>query len=344
VAKARTEKYREAGLARLSETELLRLRFRDLQLPRTTGMVAGHMQRLYAELQSRGIGFRPHFWFAEEWFSPDGVPGIALPFYLAQPRLMRLERRLMHQVEGGSSRWLMRILRHEAGHALDTAYQLRQRADWRGVFGSAREAYPDTYTPRPASRRYVLHLGHWYAQSHPTEDFAETFAVWLQPRSRWRRDYAGWPAVHKLEYVDELMREIACRDARVRTRRTIEAVDNSRRTLAEHYRRKVDRYTLEDGRYDEALRRIFTLQPQRRRDAAAAFLREIRPQIERLLVRRARLHRYVVGHVLDLLVHRCSYMHLHLRHDRRSAKRAFLRLVQRIVLGILKRNRENYAL
>lgn len=341
---SRPEKYRNAGLARLSDSQLLQLRFRDLQLPRTTGMVAAHMQRLHAELRSRGIRFRPHFWFAEEWFSPDGVPGIALPFYLAQPRLIRLERRLMHQVEGGNSRWLMRILRHEAGHALDTAYELRGRADWRRVFGSAGERYPDTYTPRPASRRYVLHLGHWYAQSHPTEDFAETFAVWLQPRARWRRDYAGWSALRKLEYVDALMREIASSRPRVRTRRTVEAVETSRRTLAEHYQLKMHRYVLEDGRYDAALRRIFTLHAQRRRDTAAVFLREIRPQLERLLVRRARLHRYVVEHVLDVLLHRCSYMHLHLRHDRRSAKRAFLRLVQRLVLGILKRNRENYAL
>jgi len=328
----------------LSDDRLLELRFRDLELPRTTGMVATHMQRLYAELRARGLRFRPHFWFAEEWFSPDGVPGIALPFYLAQPRLMRLERRLMHQVEGGNSRTLMRILRHEAAHALDTAYDLRSRSDWRRAFGSAGERYPDSYTPRPASRRYVLHLGHWYAQSHPTEDFAETFAVWLQPRARWRRDYAGWPALRKLEYVDALMRKIARQRPRVRTRREVEPVDHSRRTLAEHYRGKLGRYTLEDGRYDAALRRIFTPQPQRRHDTAAVFLREIRPQIERLLVRRARLHRYVVGHVLDVLIHRCSYMHLHLRHDRRSAKRAFLRLVQRLVLGILKRNRENYAL
>jgi DNA-binding TFAR19-related protein (PDSD5 family) len=190
----------------------------------------------------------------------------------------------------------------------------------------------------------VLHLGHWYAQSHPTEDFAETFAVWLQPRARWRRDYADWPALHKLEYVDALMREIASRHPRVRTRRAIEPVDASRRTLSEHYQLKMRRYVLEDGRYDAALRRIFTPHARRKHDTAAVFLREIRPQLERLLVRRARLHRYVVEHVLDVLLHRCSYMHLHLRHDRRSAKRAFLRLVQRLVLGILKRNRENYAL
>ena len=344
MARSRLARFSGRSLASLTDAQLLALRFRDLVFPRSSGMVAAHMRRLQRDLRGRGLRFQPHYWFAEEWFSPDGVPGIALPFYLAQPRLMRLERRLMHQVEGGNSRWLMRILRHEAGHALDTAFGLRERADWRKVFGSASERYPDSYTPRPASRDHVLHLGHWYAQSHPTEDFAETFAVWLQPRARWRREYAGWPALAKLEYVDTLMQEIAGRPARLRSRREVEPVTHSLRTLASHYRSKVGRYQLEDGRYDRPLRRIFSMQASRRHPAAASFLREIQPQLERLLVRRARLHHYVVEHALEELIHRCSYLHLHLRHDRRAAKRQFLGLVQRVVLGILKRNRENYAL
>ncbi|MCC6632615.1 MAG: putative zinc-binding metallopeptidase [Gammaproteobacteria bacterium] len=328
----------------MTDDELLRLSFRDLPLSRTRGRVADHMRRLHRELRGRGLRFLPHFWYAEEWFSPDGVPGIALPFYLSHPRLMRLERSLMHQVEGGSSQWLMRILRHEAGHALDTAHGLRRRADFRRVFGSAAEKYPEDYRPRPASRRYVLHLDHWYAQSHPTEDFAETFAVWLSPRARWRREYAGWPALRKLEYVDELMREIAARAPCVRTRREVEPVARSRRTLAEHYRGKASRYVLEDGRYDRALCRIFSRRPTRRRDAAASYLRSIRPELERQLVRRAHLHHYVVEHALDVLLHRCSHMHLHLKTDRRGARREFSALAQRVVRGILKRNRENYAL
>ncbi len=328
----------------MDDSSILALRFRDLELPRGSGMVAAHMRDLHADLRSRGIRFRPHYWYAEEWFSPDGVPGIALPFYLAQPRLMRLERRFMHQVEGGNSRWLMRILRHEAGHAIDTAYRLRERKDWREVFGSPHERYPDDYAPRPASRRYVLHLGHWYAQSHPTEDFAETFAVWLQPRARWRREYAGWPALRKLEYVDALMTEIATRRPLVTSRREIDPVTNSTRTLAGHYRRKAERYQIEDPRYDKALRRLFTAAVDRRHAAAAGFLRSVSPRIERRLVQRAHLHPYVIEHTMQMLLHRCSSMHLHLRHDRRRAQRDFGGLVKRVALRILKRNRETYAL
>ena len=121
---------------------------------------------------------------------------------------MRIERRFMREVEGGNRNWLMRILRHEAGHAIDSAYRLRRRKHWRAVFGPASLPYPDTYRPRPGSRRFVQHLGAWYAQAHPTEDFAETFAVWLKPNSQWRREYAGWPAYAKLQFIDQLAQEI----------------------------------------------------------------------------------------------------------------------------------------
>src|SRR5690606_9652520 len=337
-------KYRGRTLDRMDDASLLQLRFRDLELPRGAGMVASHMTRLYRELRSRGIRFRPHYWYAEEWFSPDGVPGIALPFYLAQPRLMRLEKRFMQQVEGGNSRLLMRILRHETGHALDTAYRLRERRDWREVFGSPREQYPEDYWPRPASRRYVLHLGHWYAQSHPTEDFAETFAVWLQPRARWRRAYAGWPALRKLEYVDALMAEIARRRPAVRTRREIEPIEKSVVTLGEHYQRKTESYRLDDTRYDRALRRLFRADAHGRHGAAATYLRSVAPRIGRRLVRAGSLPTYVVEHTLDMLVHRLHSMQLHLRHDRRRAQKEFGGLVRRVALGILKRNRESYSL
>ncbi|HWL61954.1 MAG TPA: putative zinc-binding metallopeptidase [Steroidobacteraceae bacterium] len=337
-------KYRARTLDRMDDESLLALRFRDIEFPRSTGTVAVHMQRLARQLRARGIRFRPHYWYAEEWFSPDGVPGIALPFYLAHPRLMRLERRFMQQVEGGNSRWLLRILRHETGHALDTAYRLRERKDWREVFGSPHERYPQDYRPRPASRRHVLHLGHWYAQSHPTEDFAETFAVWLQPRARWRREYAGWPALRKLEYVDALMTEIARKRPLVRTRREVEPITHSTLTLAEHYRRKTESYRLDDTRYDRALRRLFKADDDGRHAAAAGYLKSVGPRISRNVAREAGLHPYVVEHTMEMLIHRLGNMHLHLRHDRRRAQRDFGGLVRRVAVGILKRNRENYAL
>ncbi|MEQ8955355.1 MAG: putative zinc-binding metallopeptidase, partial [Gammaproteobacteria bacterium] len=185
------------------DERLLSLKFKNLKLKLRESMVWPDVQRLYAELERRDCRFRPHVWLSTEWFSPDGIPGIAIPFFVTHPRLLRLERKMMGNADGGNQFWRRRILRHEAGHAIDCAYALRRRADWRRQFGRASDPYASNYFSRPASRRYVLHLGHWYAQSHPTEDFAETFAVWMQPKARWQRDYEDWPALHKLEYIDE---------------------------------------------------------------------------------------------------------------------------------------------
>src|SRR5262245_24993098 len=83
------------------------------------------IRELHRELKERGIAFRPHFWLSDEWFCPDGVPGIAIPFYLAHPRLAKLELAQMNEVEGGTREWCMKILRHETGHAIENAYRLR---------------------------------------------------------------------------------------------------------------------------------------------------------------------------------------------------------------------------
>lgn len=312
-------KHRARTLERMDDESLLALRFRDIEFPRSTGTVALHMRRLSRELRARGIRFRPHHWYAEEWFSPDGVPGIALPFYLAHPRLMRLERRFMQQVEGGNSRWLMRILRHETGHALDTAYRLRERKDWREVFGSPHERYPQDYRPRPASRRHVLHLGHWYAQSHPTEDFAETFAVWLKPNSDWRRSYASWPAWEKLRYVDELMRQLSTEPPRVTSRAHIEPLGKNQRTLAEHYREKLARQTdWCSEASDTLLLRVFTRRPPRAGlTRAATFLRARRREL--LAGSQGAAEAYNLQQVLRIAIERADNMGLYLRGSQRDA-------------------------
>src|SRR3954463_10591805 len=192
------------------DDRLLHFRVCQLGVSIETSVLAERISELQKELDARGLAtFRPQFWLSDEWFSPDGVPGVAVPFYLAHPRLERLERTYMLDVEGGTPEWCMRILRHEAGHAIDNAYKLRRRHRRQQVFGPSYKAYPQFYDPKPYSKSFVLHLDSWYAQSHPDEDFAETFAVWMNPESDWRPRYEGWPALKKLEYMDALMKEIA---------------------------------------------------------------------------------------------------------------------------------------
>jgi len=319
---------------RLPDEQLLRVRLCDLGLTVETSRLGPHLRRLYRELEARGIGFRPHAWLSEEWFSPDGVPGIAIPFYLAHPRLERLERRVMREVEGGNSRWLMRILRHEAGHALDNAYRLRRRRRWREVFGPASLPYPHRYRARPGSRRYVHHLGEWYAQAHPTEDFAETFAVWLKPNSDWRKTYAAWPAFQKLSLVDELMAGVRAAAPPVRNRLRIDSIASDTRTLAEVYRRKLARRRSDRrGLAQELLLKVFSVERERA-DAprAATLLRARKAELVSSVSRELGLPRYSVYQILRMLIERCEGLALYVRGSRRAAERN-----ARWVLGRLAR-------
>jgi hypothetical protein len=299
------------------------MRFCDLKLRIERTPLVKRVRRLYRELDKRQIGFRPHVWLSEEWFSPDGVPGIAVPFYLAHPRLERLERRMMRNVEGGSAESAMRILRHEAGHAIDTAYRLRRRRRWREVFGPASLPYPDTYKARPGSRRYVQHLGEWYAQSHPCEDFAETFAVWLKPNSAWRRTYAHWPAYHKLQLVDELLDSVRGRRAPVRNREVIEPLRDNTRTLADHYRRKLKRHNIYRRTVtDHLLERIFTDERARDRDLrASTLLRTHRGRLVNSAMRELGAERYCVEQILRMVIGRAEKLRLWVRGTQRDALR-----------------------
>ncbi|MEZ6318613.1 MAG: putative zinc-binding metallopeptidase [Phycisphaerales bacterium] len=196
------------SLASMSDEQVLAMRLRDLPVSVEGSELGGRVNALHAELDDAGVRLRPRVWLSDEWFAPKDGSGIAAPFCLAHPRLKRLERKMMFEVEGGTKHECMKILRHEAGHVVQFAFGLHRRRSWQRVFGRSSQAYPEAYTPRPYSRRYVLHIDSHYAQAHPDEDFAETFAVWLTPGSNWRSKYKGEGRLKKLEYVDGLMGEL----------------------------------------------------------------------------------------------------------------------------------------
>jgi hypothetical protein len=308
----------------LSDERLLELRMCDLPL-RIEGTLESRIWQLQQELAARGLTVAIHFYLSDEWYTPDDRAAIAVPFYLAHPRLERLEEAQMLEVEGGEHAWCMRILRHEAGHAVDNAYRLRRRRRRRELFGSPSEPYPESYTAKPYSRSYVLHLDSWYAQSHPDEDFAETFAVWLTPGGGWERRYAGWPALRKLEYMDHLMRSLAGRPPLVENADEVEPLGRLQTTLGQHYRDKRRRYGVDEAAfYDRDLRRLFSDAPEfAGRITAAQFIARLRRPLRRLVAGWTGTYQYTIDQVVEEIIERCRELKLRLAVPEDRARQEF---------------------
>lgn len=328
------------------DDKLLDLRLCDLQLTVEGSQISEQIRQLNDELSARGLRFRPHFWLSSEWFSPDGVPGIAVPFYLAHPRLARLELDQMFEVEGGTQETCMRILRHEAGHAVENAYRLRRRRDRQAVFGRSTQSYPKYYTPKPYSKSYVLHLDMWYAQSHPDEDFAETFAVWLTPDSKWRQRYADWPALKKLEYMDGLMTSLDGARPSVRTREKVDPISRIKKTLKQYYDEKRQRFGVDHPTfYDRDLRRLFSDQAAfKTNPTAASFINRLRKPLRRHVAKWAGEYQYTIDRLLDDMMRRCRELDLHVAGPEEQVKLGFTVLLTLQTMNYLHSGRHRVAL
>jgi len=274
------------------------------------------------------------------------VPGVAIPFYLAHPRLAKLELAQMLEIEGGDETSCLRILRHEVGHAIDNAYELRRRPTRRRLFGNPATPYPEYYTPKPYSKSFVHHLDHWYAQSHPDEDFAETFAVWLDPQSKWGSQYLGWPAQRKLEYMDRLMRELARRRPAVQSKRQVDPLPRLRKTLGEHYRKKREHYGLDHPDfYDSDLRNLFSdSSAYAKNTPAASFVRKIRKEVRSTVAGFTDSYQYTIDQLLEKIIGRCRDLNLRLMDSEESTKVDFMVFLTVQTMNYLHSGRHRVAL
>lgn len=295
--------------------ELLGRRISDLGLSLRGSPVERLVTRLYEELEERGVAYRPAVYLSDQWGCPEATPLIGVPFYLADPRLARIEQRMAMEVEGESE--IMKILRHEAGHAINYAYRLYDRPDWRQIFGPYSRPYRDRFRADPFSRAFVRHLPGWYAQKHPDEDFAETFAVWLTPDLDWQREYERWEARAKLEYVDRVMREVG--DVEVPAPPApgeddlpVEAMHY---TLAEHYGEGQGAVPVQDPRhFDGDLRTLFGSGDEAPDgESAARFIRRHRREIVSRMAYWTGEGAPVVRVFVDLLAERAEALQLRVR-------------------------------
>jgi hypothetical protein len=294
--------------------QLLQVRIKDLGLKITDSPLEPMIHHLYEELAAKQISFRPPFYLADEWLCPDKDPIIGIPFWLAHPRLKSLEVEMMYEAEGGTQNSCMKLLRHECGHAINYAYKLYTRTRWRELFGQFSTTYSDSYQYQPYSKRFVVHLDDHYAQSHPDEDFAETFAVWLAPENQWQKKYAKWPAIKKLLYIDTLMKKIASHPPLVTAHPSPPwAASRMRSTLWAYYERKQNQLGREfKGYYDDSLKVLFSSEPKNEQYfKAAKILRKHKRLIVNNLATWSGHRKFDLHKLVNRIIARCDVLDLY---------------------------------
>jgi hypothetical protein len=274
-------------------------------------------QRLLRELAAKRIAFQPSFYLTDSWGCPDRVPVVGIPFYLADRRLVRIEEEQTGEVE--DEKTTMMFLRHEAGHAVNYAYRLWHQPDWIRLFGAFTKPYREEFRPDKFSRRFVRHIdayryGRTYAQKHPDEDFAETFAVWITPRSNWRTRYRAWPVLEKLEFVDRMMRTVGRERPRRPGQRLVRPVESMTLLLADYYGQKAERLRrAAQGYVDDKLREIFPPVGGKALRPADALFRERNGDLATRIVRWSGIEDDEAVALLAKLEGRCTALGLHYR-------------------------------
>ena len=317
------------------ETEryaLLNTRVCDLELNLEETLLYRCIQKLYYELEKKHLQFKPRYYFTcagDEWGCPDRVPIIGIPFHLADNRLVRIEREMGYAAY--DRRDLMILLRHEAGHAINYAYELYDEPEWREIFGDFYATYPTNFRFKfnPFSKTYVKSPGDpkHYAQAHPDEDFAETFAVWLTPRSNWRTVYKKWPSIKKLEYVDKVMGRLRNKKAHVTTGPLDSPYHSKTYALIEYYGETLDNFKDKAlGIFDEDLSGIFSISSNghRRTIPAKDLIRKNRRFLVETISRWTGAREKVVAPVIGSFFLRCRELGLCLSPDEEGCSLASL--------------------
>jgi len=294
---------------------LLQARIKDLRLHLAGTRLEKLIHQLYEELEAKGISHRPECYLSDQWGCPSGVPVIGIPFYLADQGLLKIEDTLGAGAE--TERDIMMYLRHEAGHAFNYAYKLHETEEWKKLFGDFSKPYLDTYKPHPFSRKYVAHLSGWYAQKHPDEDFAETFAVFITPNANWAERYKNWGALKKLEYMQQAVSKVGREAAPVTLKDRDLDVGEMEETVLDHYRQRALEERIDHSigeQLDQDLAQLFEVEGAGS-TGADVLLRSERQALIQAVTQYSGVSRGVVKSVLDHLVERVTALKLTVHRD-----------------------------
>jgi hypothetical protein len=293
------------NLDSLNEKQLLDLKLKDLPLIIKGSWLGPAIEQLESEISARNLELNLHFWISTEWFVPDGVSGIAIPFYLFHPKLMALEKKYFSEAEGETYKQAMKLLRHEAGHAIDNAFRLKLMAGRCEAFGDHSIEYPLSYEAKPFTKSFVHHLKDGYAQAHPEEDWAETFAVWLGDKQSWQTKYIKWPAFEKLCYMDYVMSKFAFKTPKLRNKRKVDAISTLNITLRDYIKQKRERLGLSRPVFIKEVKKLGTTSRQFKRSLQQV-LRSERHEICQKVAKRTQEKHYRINRMYSQLGSECK--------------------------------------
>jgi hypothetical protein len=280
------------------------------------------VERLYQELEAAGIRFKPKVYLSEEWGCPEGIPIIGIPFYLADEKLSRITDEILEGIEGETDEEILSYLRHEAGHAFNYAYKLYETEEWHELFGPYSRPYREDYQPNPFSRNFVRYLPGWYAQKHPDEDFAETFAVWLTPDSNWREFYKDWGCYKKLLYVDKIAQKLGQTEPLVTADTYDITKEDLNYSIADHYKMFLSEMVEVPAYFDGDLKDIFErkVPPNSKEEwqPAHQFLTRHRRQIVGNITYWTGLNEMVVRSLINHFIDRCRLLELWVKLSKSS--------------------------
>lgn len=307
---------------KLNDHDLLELRFCDLELKIEGSRIEPLVEELYNELQQKNINFRPHVWVSEDWFSMDGIPGIAIPFYVLHKRFSQLCKKMHLEDEGYNKKEAIKLLRHETGHAIDNAYKLRLSHQRQVLFGLSSTDYPESYAPLNSSSNYVSHLNPWYAQAHPDEDWAETFAMWLTPDSKWKELYKDTLAYKKLDFIDKVMKSIAGKDPVVQKKKQPGDISQSRRKLKTFFTEKIDSLTaVPDLNLIPFAHFIFSSEKNfKKKKRADQFLKQNSDSICQKVAQWTGHNSFTIRTIYESFIKNCTQLNLYLMKSERETR------------------------
>ncbi|MBI2027797.1 MAG: putative zinc-binding metallopeptidase [Deltaproteobacteria bacterium] len=308
--------------ADLPDEKIIEMRICDLDLSLEGSAVQSAIAQLYKELNVKGLSLKPLFYLSDEWFSPEDTIMISIPFYLAHQKLRDIEKKMMLEVEGGDFEECLKFLRHETGHVIAHAYQLHRKRKWQNLFGLSSQEYdPENYDPKPYSKNFVRNLTNFYAQSHPDEDFAETFAVWLSPKSDWKNQYAKWKAYEKLLYMDKLMKEIATQKPVLISKAKLRPVHQIKARLINYYKKKQYYFgSYIPSFYDKDLLQLFSLDSKASTMTAGKFLDYHGKELRNRIAQWTGVKKYTIGELIKSLTKRCEDLHLMCKSNSEKTK------------------------